>query len=226
MAPRSRIVVLSVVALGAGCAERGVGSGPDAPPSGPAWASVWLAVLVAAAVWGRLLTRTRVRRGAGRVARAVLALQAGSVVVGTALLVGLALRTGQLADQPPDAEVASSLVRVGQIDGDGSLFALVTLVAVAVGALLALILVLAARFVHSPQRGERWSAVAVLVAMVAAAAAGAVAVAGGSRWTPMVVLALQLPLAGAALMSAWPGREEGQIEGPGRPDEARPLGHG
>ncbi|MGK2948740.1 MAG: hypothetical protein ACSLFP_09210 [Acidimicrobiales bacterium] len=212
MVPRSRVVMLSavvlgVIALAAGCAERGVASAPEAPPSGPTWVAVWLAVLLAAAVWGHLLTRARRRPAAGAVARTVLALQAGSVVVGTAVLVGLAVRSGQLADQPPDAEVASSLVRVGQIDGDSSLFALVTLVVVAIGALVTLILVLAARFVHSPQRGERWSAVAVLVAVVATTGAGAVLVAGGSRWTPLVVLTLQLPLASAALMSAWPGSE-------------------
>lgn len=213
MARRSRLLALSVVAVAAGCAERGVASGPETPPTGAAWATVWLAGLLAAGVWGHLLTNTSPRRGPGGVARAVLALQAGAVVVGTAALVGLAVRSGQLADRPADAEVASSLVRVGRIDGDGSLFALVTLVVVVVGALVALILVLAARFVHSPHRGESWAAVAVLIAVVAVTGAGAVLVAGGSRWTPLVVLALQLPLASAALMSAWPSRIASPVGG-------------
>jgi hypothetical protein len=205
MATRARLTALvAVAALAGGCATRGLGSAPRTEPGAGTWVLVGLAALLAAAVLGVLLVRPDQRRpGSATFASVLLALHAGGVVVGTAVLVGLAVRSGQLAERPPDAELAVSLVQVGRIDGDGSLFALLVLLLVAVGGLVALLLTLAGRFSTGDDPIERWVAVGLLglELLVATFAVGLVAL--GERSVAGLVVAGQAPLLAVALVGSW-----------------------
>jgi hypothetical protein len=200
-------VVLGALASG-GCATRELASGPTTEPGAGTWLAVGTAALLAAVVLGVLLVRPdRCARGRGsRGAAAVLALHTGGLAVGTAVLAGLAVRSGQLADRPPDAEMAVSLVRVGSIDGDGDLFALIVVALVVIGTLLTALVALAGRFSTGDDPVERWMATGVLVLELGVTAYAATLVVLGDRAVGWVVVALQLPIVVGALVAGWPTR--------------------
>jgi hypothetical protein len=202
----------TLVALGAlvsgGCATRDLSSGPTTEPAAGTWLAVGVAALLAAGVLGVLLVRPD-RRAAGhgsRLAVAVLTLHDGGLAVGSAVLVGLAVRSGQLADRPPDAEMAVSLVRVGSIDGDGDLFALLVVALVVIGTLLTALVALAGRFSTGDDPVERWIATGVLVLELGVTAYAATLVVLGDGAVGWLVVALQLPIVVGALVAGWPTR--------------------
>lgn len=194
--------------LGSGCATRGIGSGPTTEPGASTWFVVGVASLLAAVVLGVLLVRPdrRAQGGGAPVAAAVLSLHAGALVVGTSVLVGLAVRSGQLAGRPLDAEMAVSLVRVSRLDGDGDLFALLVLTLVVLGGLATWLVVLAGRFSLGRDPVERWITVAVLVLELAVVGVAGLQILDGERGIGWTVVALQVPLVGAALADTWPRR--------------------
>jgi hypothetical protein len=206
MALRRVLPAVLVGLLVGGCATRGVASGPTTEPGVATWVVIGVAASAAAAVLGLLLVHSDRRRGGVPLVAALLALQAGGVVVGASVLVGLAVRSGQLAGRPADAELASSLVRVSRLDGDGSLALLIVLLVVVLAGLTTLLLGLAARFAAGTDRVERWTVVGVLGAELLATAYAVARVASGDRAVVWMVVALQLPLVVAALVAGWPAR--------------------
>ncbi|MEO6318215.1 MAG: hypothetical protein ABIP36_05460, partial [Acidimicrobiales bacterium] len=131
--------------LAAGCADRGLTSGPAADPGASTWATVAVAAVAAASVTGCVLVLPGRRRGGSRFATGLLGLQAGSVVVGGALLIGAAVRSGQLVTRPSDAEAATSLIRLTGLDGgDVGFFRVVAVSTLILGGLAVAVLTLAA----------------------------------------------------------------------------------
>jgi len=192
--------------LVAGCAERGVTSGPPAGTGAGTWAAVALASTLAAVVLAALYLLPARRGGGATFAAAVLALQAGAATVGGAVIIGAALRSGQLVDRPADAEQAASLVRLTGLDGrDVGFFRLAAGLTFVLGALLVVILVLAARFAADRDPLERVLASGVLaIEVVASLAAAVVVVVIGDDGLPFLLPALAFPVLVIALVTCWP----------------------
>lgn len=188
-----------------GCARRQLVTAPDPAPSATTWTAVWLAAALAAVVVGVLLTLPAWRAGGGaRVAVGVLSAHAGAAVVGGAVLIGAAVRSWQLIEQAPDAAPEPALLRLSRVDGDTAFFALMVLVVVILGALLTLLLVLAARFAATDDTLHRGIACAVIaVEILAAGYAIARALDGADAW-PYLAGATQVPVTIAAFIACWP----------------------
>jgi len=190
-----------------GCAERRIVAGPDSPPGAGAWLAVWVAGALCAAVAGILLTLPawQERRGA-RVTVTVLTIQTGAAAVVSALLAGVAIRSWQLVDRPPDAPPAAALLRLSRIDGDGSFYALMVLLVAVLGASAVTVSALAARFAASDDLLERRLACGILAAELGGATFLAVRLALGDRGWPPLAGTLALPVLAAALFACWPPR--------------------
>ena len=201
------MLALVSVALAGGCAERRLTAGPGSPPSTGTWTLVWIAGALAAVVTGVLLTLPawRERRGA-RLAVAVLTLQTGAVAVTGVVLVGVAMRTGQLLERAPDAAASVALVRLSSVDGDADLFSLFVLLLVIGGAPLVMLLGLCTRFAAGDDAVERSSAFALLAIQVGGASYAAVRLLLGSSGLPYLLPTVLLPVLVAAAVSAWPSR--------------------
>ena len=190
-----------------GCANRGVASGPSAPQGAGTWLLVWAAAGLAVAVVAALIMRVHVpASGGARIATTVLAFHAGAVLVGGALLIGLAVRSGPLANAKAAGTPASgtSLIRVSVTDGDPRFFTLMLGVVVLLSASLALALTMAARFAHDGHVIERTVACAVLGLELVLATYGLALVFWGHREWPYVVAALHVPVLTIAIATCWP----------------------
>jgi hypothetical protein len=202
--PRSWLALAGGLLLAAGCADRGVASGPASPPGAGTWVLVWtaaaLAVLVLAALIGG------VGRGRWTVAVAVLALQAAAVLVGGAVLAGLAIASWPLANAKAAGTPSSveSLVRISVTDGDPRYFSLMLLVVVVLGPLLVALLAITARFARHTDPIERAAATSVLLLELVPALYGLARIVQGHRSTPAVLAALHLPILVVAIVTAWP----------------------
>ena len=189
------------------CAERQLVTQPQSSPSASTWLAVGVAAGLAALVLGVLLALPawRARTGA-RLAVAVLSAHAGAVVLGGAVLVGVAVRSWQLIDRPPGAPPEPALLRLSTVDGDTAFYAIIVLFVVTVTALVALLLVLGARMAAADDRVGRWIACTLLGALLLTGAAAAVMLSLGSRAWPYVLLAAASPLTATSLVKCWPGR--------------------
>jgi hypothetical protein len=198
---------LAAATLAGGCAERRVTTRPATPPGAGTWTAVWFAAVLAALVAGVLLTLPawRARRGA-RLAVVVLTMQTGALAVASAVLVGVAVRTGQLVDRAPDAAAAVALVRLSAVDGDANLFSLFVLLLVIGGAPLVMLVALCTRFAAGDDLLERSSAFALLALEVGGAGYALVRLLLGERGLPYLVPVAVLPLLVAAAINAWPRR--------------------
>lgn len=195
----------TVLALSAGCAERGLASGPVSPPGTATWIAVGVAAVAAALVLAALVVLPHRRSGGSVLAAGLLASQAGATVVGAAVLIGAAVRSGQLVDRPAGAEQAASLLRLTGLDGgDTGFFRLLAVLTVLLGGLLVVVLVLAARFAAETDPRERVIACSVLVLEALLSSVAVVLVVLGDRSLPVVVSAAALPVLVAATMSCWP----------------------
>jgi hypothetical protein len=205
---RTRWVVPVAVGLASsGCAERRLVTEPETAPGTTTWAVVTIAAVLAALVLGVLLTLPawRARTGA-RLAVAVLAAHVGAVVLGGVVLAGTALRSWQLVDRPVEAAAEPALVRLSSVDGDGAFFALMLLVIVALTALVACLLVLAARWAATDDVVGRVIASIVLGLLVLVGIGSAVTLIAGSEAWPHVVAASATPVSATAVVTCWPRR--------------------
>jgi hypothetical protein len=194
--------------LAAGCAQRGVVSGPPSSTGTSTWLAVGLASAAAVLVLAALIVIPAWRRGGSPLATGLLAIETGAVVVGGAVLVGAAWRGATLAERSPDAEQAASLLQLTGLDGrDAGFFRLVGALTVVLGVLLVVVLVLAARFAADVDPVERRLASGVLAveALVPAVAAGAIVL--GHDSLPFVLTAALLPVLAVASVTCWPHRE-------------------
>jgi len=191
--------------LSAGCADRGLASGPAAPPGPGTWVAVASAALAATVVLAALAVLPARRPGGSAFAAGLLAIQAGAVVVGAAVIVGAALRSRHLVTRPDRTEQAASLLRLTGLDGgDAGFFPLVAGVTVALGLLLAVVLVLAARCAADADPLERGLAAGVLSVEVVASGVAAAFVLLGARLLPVTLAAVALPILVAAVAAVWP----------------------
>jgi hypothetical protein len=205
---RARLVGPAVALLGAGCAERGLVSGPPSPTGTGTWALVAVAVSAAVIVFAAIVVVPAWRPGGSAFAAGLLGLQAGAVVVGGAVLVGAALRGADLVDRADGAEQAASLVQLSGLDGgDTGFFRLVAVLTVVLGVLLVAVLVLAARFAADVDPVERTLACCVLG--VEGLISGLAVVLGllGHRSLPFGLTAAALPAIVLAIVKCWPHRE-------------------
>lgn len=205
-----RFRVGGLIVLG-GCASRGVASGPADAPGTATWIVVWLAVALAAGTIGALLTRVEnPPRGGARLAWAALATSAGTALVGSAVLAGVAIRSSTLADAAARGEPleGTSLLRLSVIDGDVRFYSLMLLLVGFLGGGLVLLLTLAARFARGADPVERWIASAVLMVELGASAYALARVVDGERAWPYLVAAIHLPLLALALAACWPRRSQ------------------
>ena len=203
-AARRSLTLLGALVV-AGCAERGVVSGPQGDTTTATTLVVVLAVaLLVAVVATLLLAGTRWRHGA-RLAAVVLAVQAAAVWLGSAVLAGVAWRGDQLLDRPADAEQAASLLALSGLDGrEPAFFVLMAATVTVLGGLTVAVLGLSARMATGTEAPERAVATAVLAAQTAASTVALGLVATGDRGRVIVVGAALLPLLVAATWSAWP----------------------
>jgi hypothetical protein len=195
-----------------GCAERRLVAAPAERPGTGTWVAVWLAGALIAGLAGVLFTLPLWRGARRRLpapAAVLLAVQTGAAALVATLLVGFALRSWQLIERPPDEPPASALVRISRIDGDTALFSLFVLTIVVLGGLLVALLALGARLADSPDRLDRWIAVALLgVEAVAAATLAALHLIGFGGW-PFRSGLVALPILALAVAVAWPRRKAG-----------------
>jgi hypothetical protein len=151
-----------------------------------------------------------------RLVAALLTLQAGGALVLGTIATTAAARSWQLIDRPVDAPAGPNLFTVSRIDGNGSMFALIVLAVVAAAALSAVVLLLAARFVVGHDPAERWIACIVLGLEIGLCGYGLSAALGGSHSAPALLAVVNLPLAVAGMVVAWPpARPESAWRGPG-----------
>jgi hypothetical protein len=200
-----RAAALAVLLLTAGgCADRGLVSQPAHRPATATWLVVAVAVILAGAVIGAVLLGPPTRRP--RLASIVLTVDAGIVAVGLAVLVGVILRSADLAQQVANGGTPAghTLLRLSGLDGDPDLFRAVLLFTGVLGGLTLLLLVVSARFAAGDDVPERAAACVVLGVGLAASLLCVGLVARGSTWWPVVVGVVQLPLLVAALVSCWP----------------------
>ena len=200
----------------AGCADRGLASGPTSSPGAGTWVAVGVAAAAAALVLAALVVLPARRPGGSSYAAWLLAVEAGAVLVGGAVIVGAALRTGDLVTQPARTEQAASLLRLSGLDGgDTGFFPLVAAVTVVLGLLLAVVLALAARCAATPDPLERSLATAVLAAQVVASGVVGAFVLLGQDILPVTLSAGALPLLVVAVVAVWPHRRVGYNEAHG-----------
>lgn len=204
--PRSLVVLGAIPLLSAGCAERGVASRPDAPPGAGTWVLVGVAVGLAVVVLATLIGG--VGRGRWTAAVGVLSFQAASVVVGGAVLAGLAIASWPLADAKASGtlEVATSLVRISVTDGDPRYYTLMLGVVAVLGPLLALLLGITARFAGGADPIERAAASTVLLLELVPATYGLLRLVQGHPTALAMLGAAHLPILALAIRSAWPRR--------------------
>lgn len=197
--------VAALLLLSAGCADRGLASGPTSSPGAATWAAVGVAATAAALVVAALLVLPGGRSGGSVFPAGLLAAQAGAVVVGGAVLIGAAVRSGQLVTRPTDAEQAASLLRLTGLDGgDSGFFRLLVVLTVLLGSLLVVVLALAARFAAEVDPLERALACAVLALEAGLSGFALVLVVLGDRSLPVVLAAAALPLPVVAAITCWP----------------------
>jgi hypothetical protein len=167
--------------------------------------AVVVAASVLAVVVGVLCTLPLgTRRNGPRLVPALLTVQAGGVLVVATVATAAAVRSWQILDRPADAHVAHTLLTVSRVDGDGSVFALIVLALVALGALSTALLLIAARYAATTDPTERAIACAVLGLEIGLSGYGLAACIGGSRSVPAVLAVVNLPLAMAAMVGCWP----------------------
>ncbi len=214
---RSRLGVgAGMLLVGAGCADRGLASGPASPTGDGTWVAVGVAVMAAVVVLAALVVLPARCPGGSSYASWLLAIEAGAVLVGGAVIVGAALRTGDLVTQPDRTEQAASLLRLTGLDGgDTGFFPLVAGVTVVLGLLLLVVLALAARFAANPDPLERSLATTVLAAQVVASGVAAAFVLLGEDILPITLSAGALPLLIGGVVAVWPRRRVGYNEGHG-----------
>jgi hypothetical protein len=194
-----------VLATTAGCAERGLASGPASSPGTSTWLIVALAATLPALLLAALVMLPRRPSGGSPLTVAVLAAQAGAALVGVAVLLGAALQSRRLVARPAGAEEANSLLGLSGLDGgDVEFFTLMAAVIGVLGALVVVVLVVAARCADDPDPVNRALASAVLVVEAGGGAVALVLVVLGSRGLPFIVPAAALPLAVLAAISGWP----------------------
>jgi hypothetical protein len=199
---------LAVLLLASGCAQRGVVSGPPSSTGPGTWLVVGIAATAAVLVLAALVVLPAWRRGGSAFAAGLLAIQAGAVLVGSAVLVGAAYQGAQLVTRPRDMEPAVSLIEVSGLDGrDAGFFRLVGALAVVLGILLVIILALAARFAADVDPLERMLACGTLAVEALASAAAAVAIVLGHDSPPFLLVAAALPVLTVAILTCWPHRE-------------------
>lgn len=204
-ASRSLVLAVGVLTAIGGCAERRLATRPSTPQGAGTWVAVWIAGVLAALVVGVLLTLPVWRRRASaRVAVAVLTVQTGAMAVVGTLLVGVALRSGQLADTPDDTAASVALVRLSRVDGDATFFDLMLVVLLVVVPLLVTLTALAARFAAGHAPGERWAATALLALELGGSTYAIVRLVLGERGLPYLGGALAFPVVAAAMVSCWP----------------------
>lgn len=197
----------------AGCAERGVVSGPSSSVGTGTWILVGVAASAAIAVLAALIVLPAWRPGGCGFAAWFLGLQAGALVVGGALLLGVALRGATLVERADGAEQAASLIRLGGLDGrDASFHYLMAVLTVALGGLLLAVLVLAARFAADVDPVERTLTCCVLA--VEALVSGIAVVLGllGHTSLPFALTAAALPALVLGIVKCWPHREAEELE--------------
>ena len=196
---------LAAAVLISGCAERDLLTAPSSDPGAGTWLAVGMGALVAALVWGGLLTLPVWRgRPSAPLAAGVLAGTAGGVVVAAAVLAGVAVRSWQLLDREASAAPEHALLRLSGSDGDTGFYALMVLTVVALAGLVVTLLALAARWAAGDDPAGRVVACIVLGVQVLVGVGSAVMLALGSEAWPYVVLAASAPLAAAALRTCWP----------------------
>ena len=206
---RPRLVAAAAtLLLSAGCAERGVTSGPPPDTGAGTWAAVIIAAVAATLVLAALFVLPGRRGGGSRLAATVLALQAAGVAVGGAVVIGAAIRSEQLLGRPADAEQAASLLHLTGLDGrDAGFFRLVAGVTFVLGALLVVVLALAARFAADTDAVERTLASCVLATeVVASITTGVLMVVFDDRSLPFLLPAAALPILVVATVRCWPHR--------------------
>ena len=168
-----------------------------------------MAAGLAIVVLGALLVQVQVPSpGGDPLAATVLAVHAGAALVGGAVLAGLAVRSGPLADAKAAGTpaAATSLLRVSVTDGDPRFFTLMLVVVVLLGASLALSLTMAARFARGNDPFERFVACAVLGLELTAATYAVARVFQGQHIWPYVLAAIHLPILTVAIATCWPRR--------------------
>jgi hypothetical protein len=167
------------------------------------WAVVAVAVLLAGATAGVLLTLPIWTGTRPPFAAALLSIHAGVVGVVGAIAVAAAARSWQLVGRDPGEPVAG-LLQVSRIDGDDSMLALLVLV-LALGTCLSVAaLALASRFATGDDPAERVVACAVLALEICVGGYAVARLLAGSRAGGTVAVALQLPLAMLAMVACWP----------------------
>ncbi len=212
---RQVALVGAPLVLAAGCAERGVTSGPPGSTGTGTWVAVVVAGVLAVVVLAALLLAPGWRRGGSVFAAGVLALQAAGAAVGGAILIGVAVRGEQLLGRPDDAEQAASLVRLTGLDGgDAGFFRLMVGVTVVLGALVIVVLALAARFAADVDPTERFLASALLALECAMSAVCGVLVLLGDGSRPVTIPAAALPVLVLALVTCWPRQTSAPVPDP------------
>lgn len=202
--PRPAWALAAAVLIG-GCAERDLLTAPSSDPGAGTWLAVAIAALVAALVWGALLTLPVWRgRPSAPLAAGLLAATAGGVVVGATVLAGVAARSWQLLDREASAAPEEALLRLSSSDGDTAFYALMVLTVVALAGLLVALLAVAARWAAGDDPVGRVVACIVLGVQVLVGVGSAVMLALGSEAWPYVLLTATTPLAAAALRTCWP----------------------
>jgi hypothetical protein len=207
------VVALMALALG-GCADRGLAAGPPSNTGTGTWAVVTFAAVAATVMLAALIVLPAMRPGGSVIGSWVLALQAGGVAVAAAILIGAAIRSEQLLDDP-DAEQAASLLRLTTLDGrDSGFFTLMVLLTLVLGGLLIAVLVLTARFAADTDHLERVFASGLLTLEAAASAGSGVVVLLGFRHLGFVLPATALPVLVIAAVASWPREGTSGVEQP------------
>jgi hypothetical protein len=199
------LVLFAALALSGGCAERGIISRPDTPPSALAWAAVWLAGVLAALIIGVLLTLPAWRaRGGARLAVTFLTLQTGAVAVTGTVLAAVSVRSWQLIGRSPDAHPAVALVRLSGVDGDTAFFAIMTVAAAVLTVLLVTLTSMATQLAAGSDPLERSVASALLAIELGGSGYAIVRLALGAHGLPYLTSALAFPLLVVAFATCWP----------------------
>lgn len=196
-----------LLVLASGCADRHVISEPTTPAGPGTWGVVAAACFGAVVLLALLvLLPSRQERIAG-LAAWILALEAGAVVVVTAVVVAAALRTGNLLGQDDPATAPTSLIRLSGRDGDADgFYVLMAGLTAVLGGLAAAVLGLGARLAAGDAT-ERVIAGALVALQAGASAAAAVLfVANGPDDAWLGVAAVPLPLLVWACTTCWPTR--------------------
>lgn len=174
------------------------------------WAVVALAVLSAAICFGILLTRSlwMHRPTWPGPAATLLTLHTGTVAVLGTITAAAAARSWQLVERGATESSGTTLLGLSRNDGDGSLFALIVLFVVFGTVLATTALALAARFAAGDDPSERIVACGVLGLEICVSGYGAAKLLTGQHGLATALLALQLPLAIAAMVLCWPPADE------------------